>query len=284
MEIQEILDKLQINTGKFPREALKQAILNKEAITPKLLEIIEHGARNIEELNEQERYIAHIYAMYLLAQFREKKAYPIIVRFFSIPGEMTLRVTGDVVTEDLGRILASVSHGDTSLMKSLLENADLSEYVRSAMLTGLLTLVAQGQLLRDDLVEYLTSLFRGDLYPENDYIWTSLVIATVMLHPQELYEDIKQLYEEELVEGLFVGFGDVQRSMDQGKAKILRKLKNSERHTFIKDTIAEMEWWACFDEPKEQIVNPLESPKTGRNQPCTCGSGKKYKRCCGNKH
>lgn len=24
-----------------------------------------------------------------------------------------------------------------------------------------------------------------------------------------------------------------------------------------------------------------ESPKIGRNEPCTCGSGKKYKKCCG---
>jgi preprotein translocase subunit SecA len=24
-----------------------------------------------------------------------------------------------------------------------------------------------------------------------------------------------------------------------------------------------------------------ESPKVGRNDPCPCGSGKKYKRCCG---
>ncbi len=23
-------------------------------------------------------------------------------------------------------------------------------------------------------------------------------------------------------------------------------------------------------------------PKVGRNDPCTCGSGKKYKKCCGN--
>nr|WP_245203734.1 SEC-C metal-binding domain-containing protein [Ammoniphilus resinae] len=22
-------------------------------------------------------------------------------------------------------------------------------------------------------------------------------------------------------------------------------------------------------------------PKVGRNDPCTCGSGKKYKKCCG---
>jgi uncharacterized protein YecA (UPF0149 family) len=24
-----------------------------------------------------------------------------------------------------------------------------------------------------------------------------------------------------------------------------------------------------------------ESPKVGRNDPCLCGSGKKYKKCCG---
>ncbi len=33
----------------------------------------------------------------------------------------------------------------------------------------------------------------------------------------------------------------------------------------------------------EQIAGPpvrRESPKVGRNDPCPCGSGKKYKRCC----
>ncbi|MHC4705009.1 MAG: SEC-C metal-binding domain-containing protein [Planctomycetota bacterium] len=25
----------------------------------------------------------------------------------------------------------------------------------------------------------------------------------------------------------------------------------------------------------------LETPKVGRNEPCPCGSGKKYKKCCG---
>ncbi|MFN3455543.1 MAG: SEC-C metal-binding domain-containing protein [Pseudobdellovibrio sp.] len=24
-----------------------------------------------------------------------------------------------------------------------------------------------------------------------------------------------------------------------------------------------------------------EAPKIGRNEPCACGSGKKYKKCCG---
>jgi preprotein translocase subunit SecA len=29
----------------------------------------------------------------------------------------------------------------------------------------------------------------------------------------------------------------------------------------------------------KQIVH--EQPKVGRNDPCPCGSGKKYKKCCG---
>jgi len=35
----------------------------------------------------------------------------------------------------------------------------------------------------------------------------------------------------------------------------------------------------------ERLLHPPEASKaqvkTGRNEPCPCGSGKKYKRCCG---
>jgi len=34
----------------------------------------------------------------------------------------------------------------------------------------------------------------------------------------------------------------------------------------------------------EQLKNPTvryEAPRPGRNEPCPCGSGKKYKKCCG---
>jgi SEC-C motif domain protein len=34
----------------------------------------------------------------------------------------------------------------------------------------------------------------------------------------------------------------------------------------------------------DELKNPTvryEAPRTGRNEPCPCGSGKKYKKCCG---
>jgi uncharacterized protein YchJ len=33
--------------------------------------------------------------------------------------------------------------------------------------------------------------------------------------------------------------------------------------------------------PVPRYVKPRECKKIGRNEPCTCGSGKKYKKCCG---
>lgn len=40
-----------------------------------------------------------------------------------------------------------------------------------------------------------------------------------------------------------------------------------------------------FDFSKETYLKPIqnEGGKTGRNEPCPCGSGKKYKHCCLNK-
>ena len=136
MKIQEILKELEFNYGVFPRTAVEEAIANQERIIPELLSIIEEAKLNVQASVYQERYMAHIYAMYLLAQFREERAYPLIADFFSIPGKITLDLTGDVVTEDLSRILASVSHGDTSLMEQLVENEEANEYVRNAALKG----------------------------------------------------------------------------------------------------------------------------------------------------
>lgn len=32
---------------------------------------------------------------------------------------------------------------------------------------------------------------------------------------------------------------------------------------------------------RENVTVVRSAPKVGRNEPCPCGSGKKYKQCCG---
>jgi hypothetical protein len=256
MDIQDILKQLEVNEGTFPREAVIEAIEQREAMTPELLRVLEYAHDNIEEIAERPHYFAHIYAMYLVAQFREPQAYPLIVQFFSIPGDMAVDVTGDMVHEGLPRILASVSGGDTSQIASLIENAQLNEYVRVAAVRGLLTQVACGERTREETIAYFQSLFRGKLSRDDfSFVWNGLVSASTALYPEELYEDIKQAYADDLIETFWIRLEDVEETLEIGKEQVLEEFRNNRRYSLITDTVSEMEWWACF-QPKDRPSHP----------------------------
>lgn len=46
----------------------------------------------------------------------------------------------------------------------------------------------------------------------------------------------------------------------------------------MSELVSQMGMGGSFGTKHEPYVNPL--PKIGRNEPCPCGSGKKYKKCC----
>ena len=80
LTVEQILTQLNADDISFPhREALEQAILQQDAITPALLTIIENATKAPHSVNDTP---AFIYALCLLAQFREKRAYPLIVKYF----------------------------------------------------------------------------------------------------------------------------------------------------------------------------------------------------------
>ena len=67
----------------------------------------------------------------------------------------------------------------------------------------------------------------------------------------------------------------------------------------VKLTFRNLEWQECWYEAsgfdaqvwqheinhlngvEERIIDPASMPQAGRNDPCPCGSGRKFKRCCG---
>ena len=88
MTIPEILEQLKPYTGKFPMAAIKAAIEQREAITPALLREFEESAAHGEEYAGREDYMLHVFAVFLLAQFRETRAFQPLVKLVSLPGEL----------------------------------------------------------------------------------------------------------------------------------------------------------------------------------------------------
>ncbi len=242
MDIQKVLMELESQDLRFPREALEFAIANRDLMIPELVKILVRTLENYEELLDQEKYMGHIYAMYLLAQFREKSAYPLIIELSSLPDEIPDELMGDTVTEGLPRILAGVSCGDDYLIRRLAENDDVNEYVRGSALGALVTLVAVGEKSRDELIDYFQSLFRSKLSREPSLVWDNLVSCCLDLYPSEVYQDIKQCYQDELVEPFSVSIEDVEESLALRKEAALEDLKKNRHYTLVTDVIRDMEW------------------------------------------
>ncbi len=109
MDIGELLARLDNeHEGSFPQSLVTEVIARREEVTPRLVRILEDIDRDPEPWLADAAGMLHIWAFYLLALFRETRAYPLLVRIFSRPGEFAFELAGDVPRQDLGRMLASV--------------------------------------------------------------------------------------------------------------------------------------------------------------------------------
>ncbi len=242
MNLAHILEELAYDMGgDLPREAIEAAIAKRKQITPHLLAILEDALFRIDEIIEDDNYQGHLYAMYLLAQFREERAYPLIIELFSYPGEIPHAIAGDVLTEDLSRILASLCGTNIEPIQRLIENPSANEYVRAACLASLVTLVGCGVIKRSEVIEYFRLLLREKIEKQPSFTWDYLVASACSLYPEELYKEICTAFDLNLINRAFISLEDVATILAEEKQTHLYRLYHEAE--LIDDTVTEMEKW-----------------------------------------
>jgi hypothetical protein len=303
MELDAVLKALERDDGESVRTAVTRAIELRESITPHLLEALRYAREHATEL-PQENWL-HTWAMYLLAQFRETRAYPLIIELVDLPSDLLEGLHGDVITEGLGSILASVYDGDPRPLKRLIEKPSANQYVRTAALEALIAQVALGRSSREEMLEYMGSLFRTGVAPADSFFWTGLVSAATDLYPDLVMDEIRRAFELDLPDPFFMDLEYVEEVLARGKEAVLAELPGKREYTLIDDTLEATAWFAerpsyapvpapvarVFEKPAP--ANAYENaliwsspkpvsvgPQPGRNDPCPCGSGLKYKKCC----
>lgn len=275
MEVGPILDELKyVGDGRFPERALKQAIAQRAAITPHLLRVLERFAVQPQSIAEQRHYMLHIYALFLLAQFREIRAHRLMVECITQAEDILEELLGDLLTGHMHNILASTYDGDATALKDLIENPDACAGARGAALNALVVLVARGVLARDAVMAYFRELLHSGLERRYGEIWGLLIGNCMDLYPAEAYAEIKQAFLHNYADRQMIDPGSIARSLAQDKNEILKDLRNNARYRFVEDCVALLRDWPCFNQTAKR------PKKIGRNQPCPCGSGLKYKYCC----
>ena len=295
-----------------PTEADFEAIeANQSELVPLLLEELEGFADapgSIKSLGND--YIRHVVSIFILAYLRNENAYPHLIKLISHPGDNVIKLTGEVFTEALGRILASVYSGDIEPIKAVVENPAISPWIRSGALDSMMVLWKENVIERHVLVEYLRELMEGKLEPKPSYVWDGIALIAFDLHPGGIEDLLLKAIRKKLIAPMVLDEDSLRRCV---KENLSDNIKNKEKVVdgYIKEPIKELTWWLYPDQDvldkgmeyasvavpiTEKKIIPGEraapigwradtvehrTKKLGRNDPCYCGSGKKYKKCCG---
>ncbi|EIC19670.1 Protein of unknown function (DUF1186) [Thiorhodovibrio frisius] len=79
---------------------MRAAMAQREAITPVLLECLQRAADDPQGFVDTDNSLLPLYAMFLLAQFRERAAYPLLVKLVSAPAVAARNTRSAAVDEE----------------------------------------------------------------------------------------------------------------------------------------------------------------------------------------
>lgn len=295
MDMTRILDALAFSE-KLPKAAVRAALASPEETTARTLDITERciACRDLDDgtvsVTEQN---ALIILIHIVGELKEPKLFAPLLRLLARDAETLDTLIGDSLTETVPQILVETYDGHADGLYTLMNDARAYEFSRDAAFRAWACLTALGTLPKDAARQYLSDAFHTLEPRETSPIWTSWADAISLLGFDDLVPLVEQAYKDGLVDKQYQTFNDfmhdLRRPADTTRIETLFK---SWSLPFFKSTIDELSGWYCFSEAyrkgnrqreidaarADTVINEFRN--VGRNDPCPCGSGKKFKKCC----
>ncbi len=295
MEPAAILDQL-MHSEDLPKEALRAASDRRAEMVPLFVERIESYATGSDEGRVANTPLFFIF--HLLGEWRETSAYRALARFLRRPPDDVDAAISDAITMTTHRVMAAVFDGDSQPIYNIILDENADQFIRSRMCETIAMLVLQDRLDRAEAASFLRDCWINLQPRDACFVWNGWQSAIAMLGLTELKEIVREAFDRGLVDPSWLGFDHFERDLDLAARNPTEPWpRRKQEYTLFGDTIAELSKWYCFSEkykedrerarnappqplfpPSEPIINPLRG--VGRNDPCPCGSGKKYKKCC----
>ena len=233
--MKELIEKLYDNESQFDYETVKEIRKNKGKINSYLLEELN---KNIENYNSEKGFPLFVdYALFLLAEFKEKKAFPLILKMLSIPSLDGYNALGDGLMEKLSSIMVSVFDGDFKGLNKIIENKNIDNYIRNIALETYIYFYKKKLIDKNDLIQLLKNLIL--IYEYDDDIYNSILTVIINTRLIEMIPDVKLLFENDAIDYYIRG----------GYAEFIDYLFNYDKEYTI-DVISNIEdnmaWWYCF--------------------------------------
>jgi uncharacterized protein len=282
----------------LPREAMRWALDNWDEAAPGLLAVLERFADGTDRSEEAAN--AAFFILHLAGERRETRAFAPLRRLAK-DAEAIEAVLGDGVTTTLKGILISTYNGDLDALKGVIETEGADQYVRAGALEVLAYLAATGRVARQEAETYLLRLYDALQPQQEGFVWVGWQSAISLLGLETMSGVVRQAFGRGLIDPMVTNYDHFREDLGRTIADPERMAGlNYDRIAPLEDAIGELSGWYAFshafkrDQARraagtggldlapsaapQPLINPLKN--VGRNDPCPCGSGRKFKKCC----
>jgi len=284
--------------GPLPREALLAAGQSRDAMVPVFLDYI--GKLQTAGIDELERMNAFVFMFFLLAEWRETRAYRPLARLVRRDPEFLDALLGDSITEAAARVMAGVFDGDLQPLFDILLDHAADGFLRGEMFDTLAILALESPELRPRITQFLIDFFELTDRVTGEEVWWAWAECIAALGLADMDTAVRAVFASGLIppdHSRIEDFTDrLQATLAAGRPDWFTGIASN---LPITDTIAELAPWHCFtpEHLAERAAGRLNvlstlmprsgepsaragTGKIGRNDPCPCGSGRKFKKCC----
>jgi hypothetical protein len=266
----------------LPAEALELASQRPAKIAGEVLAVVGRAGSG-EALSEREQNLL-FWGLHVLASVREPQLFQPLMRLLRRPADELDALLGDGVTATLPRVLASVFDGDPKALTHALVDPTIDESVRWSLFGAFAFLTFAGRIGRADSRAFLVRFDETRPVRGGDHAWLGWAKAIALLGLVDLADrvrvardDARLLDEPDEPTWFEDGLSDAQARPDDPSRFAAQGLG------YFSDVVEELDSMLADGEDEEAApLEPARNPhkSVGRNDPCPCGSGKKFKKCC----
>lgn len=316
----ELVQQLQWIDDKIPRDVIYQIRARKDECIPALLDAIRTDLARFR--NDEEPQDPSFFAFHLLAEFRIKELAPLLIEILSQPDNDVYDFLGDYSTEELPAVLAELLDSSEALDQVIrnpeipaLERWNCANAYLGFVQRGRLT---RDEAVRALHSQFLWALEQSD--EVHNELAGYLILSLLDYCPLEAQADIERAFAEDRIDPTLTDWESAQIELAKGveaclaEQRILVCLNDTiaalEKYETSRSS---SDFWGddhlestdrldddfdeelLGDDPEDDLsqvelaesaMHPdtfvRETTRVGRNDPCPCGSGRKYKKCCGN--
>ena len=239
-----------------------------------------------------------VHSLFLLGELESTGSIDSVLNIFRQDEEYYELYFSDLLTEMIWEPVYKITNKKLDNLSEFMYEPGIYTYAKS-----LIPDIVEQVFIHQDRREEVTKWYKDVLgfylkSSMDDNVIDSDVIAFIIsgvadLKIKELLPVIKKLFDRKIVStGICGSFSDIEKDILSNKSfrnerELLTIFDRYTQTNTIFENNKQQDGNGFFDPPYEKDDYEYEAPmtivkekKVGRNEPCPCGSGKKYKKCC----